>query len=282
MKRFGEINVVTATGEVRRPSPVLLFYSFAQRTRRQALAGTCLVLTDEFQSPLSFLKRAHSPPRLPVSCRIGSVQAPPGPPSFSALSCEAGPVKSTSLSWALLPLPHFGLCLSRFKTLLLIKSLSSRARWLPLRWRSPPRPCCYPASPRAHVYPPFIRLVLLSQNSTSLPRSSNLSLVPLLSLVQFPAPFRRGRSWQLGPVLITEPLFMEVDHLADVVHGYDPAEGPIVGAVGHDLFHFATVFVSTNAPPWPRKERRGIHTASAPSGGGAVDVGDFGRRMPSL
>jgi hypothetical protein len=63
---------------------------------------------------------------------------------------------------------------------------------------------------------------------------------------EFPAPFRRGRSWQLGPVLITEPLFMEVDHLADVVHGYDSAEGPIVGAVGHDLFHFATVFMRLN------------------------------------
>lgn len=75
--------------------------------------------------------------------------------------------------------------------------------------------------------------------------------------LQFPAPFRRGRTWQLGPVLISDPLFMEVDHLAELVTGYDPALGPVVGAVGHDLFFSATVHVSARArEAWERSESR--------------------------
>ena len=70
-------------------------------------------------------------------------------------------------------------------------------------------------------------------------------LLPLSSTAQFPAPFRRGRTWQLGPVLLRTPLFMAVEHLGELVTGYDPALGPVVGAVGHDLFFSATVHVST-------------------------------------
>ena len=77
------------------------------------------------------------------------------------------------------------------------------------------------------------------------------------------ARFRRGASLSLGPLTLTDPVYMEMP-LSGLVTGLpDGAPGPVVGIAGHDVFRAAVV---TLPPPPPARaggnRRRGTDGAA--------------------
>ena len=79
------------------------------------------------------------------------------------------------------------------------------------------------------------------------------------------ARFRRGASLSLGPLTLTDPVYMEMP-LSELVSGLpDGAPGPVVGIAGHDVFRAAVVTL----PPPPPPART---TSGRRRGGGGADV----------